>query len=156
MAAQDIPHQKASGDVTVYLLTRLGMKVDFAAVDWGTVVARRAQKSPPTKGGWHMYHTSISGVDAVAPISPLLHANGSSLVNGWANSPAVAAEIGAWFDATTAEGEKAAAGRLNKAFLDDVVYAPLGWFPRYNAWRRNLAGVTQGPLPFFWGVSKTT
>jgi hypothetical protein len=26
---------------------------------------------------------------------------------------------------------------------------------RYYAWRRSLAGVTQGPLPFFWGVSKT-
>jgi peptide/nickel transport system substrate-binding protein len=32
------------GDVTVDLLTRLGMKVDYVAVDWGTVVQRRAQK----------------------------------------------------------------------------------------------------------------
>jgi hypothetical protein len=29
--------------VTADLLKRLDMKVDFAAVDWGTVVARRAQ-----------------------------------------------------------------------------------------------------------------
>jgi peptide/nickel transport system substrate-binding protein len=36
-----------------------------------------------------------------------------------------------------------------------VVYAPLGWYLRYFAWRRSLTGVTQGPLPFFWGVSKT-
>jgi peptide/nickel transport system substrate-binding protein len=45
--------------------------------------------------------------------------------------------------------------RLNQAALDDVVYAPLGWYLRYYAWRRSLTGVTQGPLPFFWGVSKT-
>jgi peptide/nickel transport system substrate-binding protein len=76
-------------------------------------------------------------------------------VNGWAKSPAVETVIAAWFDATTLDQEKALAGRLNKAFLDDVVYAPLGWYLRYYAWRKSLAGVTQGPLPFFWGVSKT-
>src|SRR6266478_1549780 len=43
MAAQDLQHQKAWGDVTADLLKRLGMKVDYAAVDWGTVVARVAE-----------------------------------------------------------------------------------------------------------------
>jgi peptide/nickel transport system substrate-binding protein len=155
MAAQDIPHHKAWGDVTADLLKRLDINVDFAAVDWGTVVARRAQKKPPKDGGWHMFHTSIYGVDAVVPTSPFLVADGKSPVNGWAKSPAVETEIAAWFDATTLDQEKALAGRLNKAFLDDVVYAPLGWYLRYYAWRKSLAGVTQGPLPFFWGVSKT-
>jgi peptide/nickel transport system substrate-binding protein len=42
---------KAWGEVTADLLKRLGMNVDFAAIDWGTVVARRAQKSPPGQGG---------------------------------------------------------------------------------------------------------
>jgi hypothetical protein len=35
---------------TADLLTRLGMKVDYAAVDFGTVVAHRAPKSPPAQG----------------------------------------------------------------------------------------------------------
>jgi len=155
MAAQDLPHHKAWGDVTVELLKRLGMKVEFAALDWGTVVARRAQKKPPAQGGWHVYHTSIYGVDCVTPTSIFQHADGKAAVTGWPNSPAVESEIGAWFDATTAEEERAATRRFNKAALDEVVYAPLGWYLRYYAWRRNLAGVTQGPLPLFWGVSKT-
>ncbi|MBV8826514.1 MAG: ABC transporter substrate-binding protein [Hyphomicrobiales bacterium] len=154
MAAQDIPHHKAWGDVTVDLLKRLDLNVDFAAVDWGTVVARRAQKKPPSQGGWHMYHTSIYGVDSVTPTYTFLRADGSVAVNGWPNSPAVETETAAWFDATTPEEEKAAARRLNKAAIEDVVYAPLGWYLRYYAWRRTLTGVTQGPLPFFWGVSK--
>src|SRR5262244_605805 len=86
MAAQDIPHHKAWGDVTADLLKRLDMNVDFAAVDWGTVVARRAQKNPPTKGGWHMYPTSVSGVDWVFPTSPFIQANGTALANGCAKS----------------------------------------------------------------------
>src|SRR6266849_1201620 len=62
MAAQDqsLPF-KAWGEVTADLLQRLGMKVDLAAIDWGTVIARRTQKSPPGEGGWSMYHTGPSG-----------------------------------------------------------------------------------------------
>src|SRR5262249_59895330 len=101
MAAQDIPHHKAWGDVTVDLLKRLGINVDFAAVDWGTVVARRAQKKPPAQGGWHMYHTSIYGVDAVTPISLFLRAGGTASVNGWANSPAGGTGGGAWVEGTS-------------------------------------------------------
>jgi peptide/nickel transport system substrate-binding protein len=52
MAAQDIAHHKAWGDVTVDLLKRLEIKVDFAAVDQGTLMARRAQKSQALQGGW--------------------------------------------------------------------------------------------------------
>jgi len=36
-----------------------------------------------------------------------------------------------------------------------VVYAPLGLLLRHQAWRKNVTGIVQGPLPFFWGVSKT-
>jgi peptide/nickel transport system substrate-binding protein len=55
MAPQDIPFMKACGDITVDLLKRLDMKVDFAAVDLGTMLRRRQQKSPPAQGGWHLY-----------------------------------------------------------------------------------------------------
>jgi peptide/nickel transport system substrate-binding protein len=154
MAAQDLPHHKAWGDVTADLLKQLGVTVDFAAVDWGTVVARRGQKAPPAKGGWHMYHTSVYGVDWVFPTSPFIQANGTSVVDGWAKSAAVEAEIAAWFAADRLEDEKSAAGRLNEAALNEVMCAPLGWYLRYYAWTKELVGVTQGPLPFFWGVSK--
>ena len=45
--------------------------------------------------------------------------------------------------------------KLNTAAIDGVVYAPTGFFLTYQAWRKNVAGVGKGPLPFFWGVSKT-
>jgi peptide/nickel transport system substrate-binding protein len=154
MAAQDLANHKAWGDVTVDLLTRLGMKVDYAAVDWGTVVARRAQKSPPSQGGWHIYHTSFYGVDCVDPTNKLLRANGDKAMFGWPTIPQVETEIAAWYDAKTLDEEKAIARRLNKAALDNIVYAPLGMYLRHFAWRKNVTGIAQGPLPFFWGVSK--
>ena len=62
--------------------------------------------------------------------------------------------LGFEYPAQTAE-EKAAVKRLNKAALEDVVYAPTGFFLSYTAWRKNISGIAKGPLPFFWSVSKT-
>jgi peptide/nickel transport system substrate-binding protein len=155
MAAQDQLHHKAWGDVTVDLLRRLGVNVDLAAIDMGTVVARRAQKNAPGQGGWQIYHTSPYGVDCATPTHSFIRADGNSVVNGWARSPAVEREIAAWFDATSLAEEKAATRRLNKAALDQALYAPLGVCMRHYAWRKSLTGITQAPLPLFWGVSKT-
>jgi peptide/nickel transport system substrate-binding protein len=155
MAAQDQPHHKVWGDVTVDLLKRLDINVEFAALDWGTVVARRAQKAPPAQGGWHIYHTSLAGPDCVDPTNKFVRADGSLALNGWAKNAQVEAAATSWFEAKTPEEEQAAARALNKAALDDVVYAPLGSYLRYYGWRRNLTGIVQGPLPLFWGVGKT-
>jgi peptide/nickel transport system substrate-binding protein len=76
-------------------------------------------------------------------------------VTGWPNIPQVEAEVAAWYDAKSLDEEKAIARRLSKAVLDNVVYAPLGFYLRHQAWRKNVSGVVPGPLPFFWGVSKT-
>jgi peptide/nickel transport system substrate-binding protein len=155
MAAQDLPQQKAWGDVTVDLLSRLGANVDFVAADWGTVVARRAQKSPPGQGGWQMYPNGLDGVSSSDPTNRLLRANGDIAPAGWPNIPEVEAEIAAWYDAKSLDEEKAIARRLNKAALDHAIYAPLGSYLRYHAWRKNVTGISQGPVPFLWGVSKT-
>jgi hypothetical protein len=44
---------------------------------------------------------------------------------------------------------------FNKAALDNVLYAALGVYLQYQAWRKNVTGIAQAPLPLFWGVSKT-
>jgi peptide/nickel transport system substrate-binding protein len=156
LVAQDIPQSKAWGEVTADLLKRLGMKADIVATDFGTVVARATPKSPPGQGGWQMHHTSHPGVDCTNPATnKAVRANGDEALFGWPNSPQVEAEVAAWFDAKALDEEKAAVRRLNKAALDDVVYAPLGWYLVHQAWRNNVTGIVPGPMPFFWGVSKT-
>jgi peptide/nickel transport system substrate-binding protein len=156
LVAQDIVPLKAWGDVTQDLLKRLGMNVDFVATDWGTVVARQVQKTPPRQGGWNMFHTWHAGVDCASPATmKYLRATGDDAFLGWPKSEQVEAEIAAWFEARNLDEEKAAARRLNKAALEFVVYAPLGLYLQHQAWRKNVTGIVQGPLPFFWGVSKT-
>jgi peptide/nickel transport system substrate-binding protein len=141
--AQDYYFIKAWGDLTADLLKRLGINVDYAALDYGTVVARRALKTPPGQGGWHLFLNGHAGVDCASlATNKYIRANGE-------------ADVAAWFEAKTLEEEKTIARRLNKAALDFVVYAPLGLFLQYQAWRKNVTGIVKGPLPFFWGVGKT-
>jgi peptide/nickel transport system substrate-binding protein len=155
VVAQDQPITKAFGDVTADLLKQLGMKVDFVATDWGTVGARRAQKTPPAQGGWNMFHTWHAGADCLNPSSyTAIRANGDKAWFGWPDSPRVEAAVTEWFDAPDLAAEKAAMAKLNRAALEDVVYAPTGFFLGYQAWRSNVKGIVKGPLPFFWGVSK--
>jgi peptide/nickel transport system substrate-binding protein len=155
MAAQDMAHHKVWGDVTADLLKRLDMKVDFAAVDWGTVVARMQQKSPPGQGGWQMTVFRSYGIENADPTSRYLRADGNAYVNGWANNPQIEAEIAAWYDATSLDEEKTIARRLNRLAVAHVLYAPLGVMLQHHARRKSVSGIVQAPLPLFWGVSKT-
>jgi peptide/nickel transport system substrate-binding protein len=156
LAAQDISFLKAFGEVTADLLKRLGINVDYAAIDWGTVGARRAQKTAPSQGGWQMFPSWSAGADWTNPATnKFVRANGDDAWFGWPNIPQVEAEVDAWFDAKSLDEEKTTMRRLNKAALDYAVHAPLGFWLSHQAWRKNVSGVLQGPLPFFWGVSKT-
>jgi peptide/nickel transport system substrate-binding protein len=103
-----------------------------------------------------MYLTAPLGVDGASPAThKLIRANGDAAFFGWPSSREVEAEVAAWFDATTLDEEKMAVRRLNKAALDHVVYAPIGFYLPYQSWRANVSGIVKAPVPFFWGVSKT-
>jgi len=155
VVAQDMAATKSMGDVTAELLKSIGMNVDFVATDWGTVGARRAQKTAPGQGGWSMFHTWHAGADCVNPSSyTAVRANGDKAWFGWPDVPAVETEVTNWFNAKDMAEEKAAMGRLNKAAVENVVYVPTGFYLGYQAWRKNVSGVTSGPFPVLWGVSK--
>src|SRR5262249_22590949 len=131
LAPQDIPALKTWGDVTADLLKQLEMKVDFAALDFGTVGARARQKSPPHPGGWHMFITGYSGVECADPTQRFVRADGDTFANGWANNPQIEAEVAAWYGATSLDEERMIVRRINKLALDHVVYAPLGMYLKY-------------------------
>ncbi|MBB3898106.1 ABC transporter substrate-binding protein [Roseococcus suduntuyensis] len=156
IVAQDQPITKAQGDVTADLLRRLGINVDFVATDWGTTGQRRAMRNPPGQGGWSMFHTWHAGADCVNPAAyNALRATGERAWFGWPDSAEVEAGVDEWFAAPDATAEKAAMDKVNAAAIRDVVYAPTGFFLGYTAWRSNVTGIQKGPLPFFWGVSKS-
>jgi peptide/nickel transport system substrate-binding protein len=155
LVAQDQAPLKAMGEITADLLKKIGMTVDFVATDWGTVGQRRASKSPPGQGGWGMFHTWHAGADCVNPASHIaVRASGDKAWFGWPDSPEVEKEVAAWYEAKSFAEEQATIARLNKAAMDHVVFIPTGFYYGFQAWRSNLDGIANGPLPWFWGVKK--
>jgi peptide/nickel transport system substrate-binding protein len=156
LVATDVGITKAQGDVTADLLQKIGMNVQYNALDWGTVGQRRASKEPPDKGGWHIFHTWSAGADCVNPAPYTgLDASGPTAWYGWPKSDAVQAKIAEWYAAPDLAAEKVAIGGLNQAAMDDVVFIPTGFFKGYQAWRSNVTGIVKAPFPVFWDVSKT-
>jgi peptide/nickel transport system substrate-binding protein len=155
LVATDVAITKAQGDVTQDLLRRIGMNVQYNALDWGTVGQRRAKKDPPAEGGWHIFHTWHAGADCINPAPYIaLDASGDTAWFGWPKSDMVQEQIAAWYAAPDLAAEKSVIAKLNKAAMDDVVYIPTGFFKGYQAWRTNLRGVVKAPFPVFWGVEK--
>ena len=156
LVATDIAITKAQGDVTADLLGRIGMNVDYQALDWGTVGARRAKKDKPEAGGWHIFHTWHAGADCINPAPyTALDAGGDKAWFGWPDSPKIETEIGDWFNAPDAAAEKQTMDQINRDSMEFVTYLPTGFFLQYQSWRRNVGGVVKAPFPVFWGVTKT-
>ena len=156
LVATDVAITKAQGDVTADLLGKIGMSVDYQALDWGTVGARRAKKEKPTEGGWNIFHTWHAGADCINPAPyTALDAGGEKAWFGWPNSPKVQESIGKWFEAPDAATEKAALDEIDTVSMDHVTYVPTGFFLQYQSWRKNINGVVKAPFPVFWGVTKS-
>jgi len=155
LVATDIAITKAQGDVTADLLKRIGMNVEYNALDWGTVGQRRAKKDPPAQGGWHIFHTWHAGADCVNPAPNIaVDASGATAWFGWPRSDLVQERIAAWYAAPDLAAEKAAVAAVNQAAMEHVVYVPTGFFKGYQAWRKTLSGIVKAPFPIIWDVSK--
>jgi peptide/nickel transport system substrate-binding protein len=156
LVAQDIAALSAMGQVANAALRAIGMNVDFVATDWGTVGARRASREPRDRGGWNVFFTWFAGADCTNPASYLgLRAHGEQAWFGWPNDPAIEEGRNRWFAASTAGEEREACEAINRAAMVSLPFVPTGFYRAYQAWRGNVNGIVAGPLPWFWGVSKT-
>jgi peptide/nickel transport system substrate-binding protein len=53
--------------VAAELFKKLGLNVELATSDWGTVVTRRASKKPVAEGGWNVFGTDFEGAEMLNP-----------------------------------------------------------------------------------------
>lgn len=156
MHPTDQPFYDAMSQVTAQNLKRIGLNIDDAAMDFGTVVQRRASREPLEKGGWSMFCTSFPGLDYVDPLSaPALRGNGLKAWIGWPDDPEVERLRDTWVDSND-DAERAKLCRAIQAqAFDTASFAPLGNYRQSTAWRNRLSGLIQAPLPVFWNVTKS-
>jgi peptide/nickel transport system substrate-binding protein len=151
----DIASAKALADITADTLKHVGMNVDAQAMDWATLVGRRAKMDPVEQGGWSVFHTSWSGLDQINPAGHIfLRANGKSAAPGWPTSVKIEELRDAWFKAPDLAAQQTLARELQLQAFQDVPYIPLGQYFQPTAFQSNLTGVLSGN-PVFWNIRRT-
>jgi peptide/nickel transport system substrate-binding protein len=150
----DIASAKALADITADTLHRLGMNVDAQAMDWATLVQRRAKMDPVDKGGWSIFHTSWSGLDQINPAGHIfLRANGKAASPGWPTSAKLEELRDAWFKAPDLAAQQSLAQQIQLQAFQDVPYIPLGQYFQPTAYQANLTGMLTGN-PMFWNLKR--
>jgi len=151
----DILAPTALTQVAADMFRRLGMNMDFALSDWGTVIQRRTSREPLDKGGWSVLCTASSSFDQADPAAhSMIRGNGLAGWPGWPTIPALEDLRNAWFDAPTLEQQKAIAAEIQRTALDEVSYIPLGCYYGKTALRKNLTGRVPG-LMLSWNLRRT-
>ena len=155
LGPMDIPSTKALAEVTADVLKKIGINLDFQAMDWATLVQRRAKTDPVDQGGWSIFQTSWAGLDQFNPAGHVfLRANGRNAAPGWPDSPALEALRNDWFAAPDLAAQKVIAGKIQRQAFQDVPYIPLGQTIPSTAYRSDLTGMLDG-LPLFWNIRRT-
>ncbi len=151
----DQPFYDAMSQVCAAALKRLGVNIDDAVMDWGTVVQRRNSKEPLDKGGWSLFTTSFPALDYTDPLSaPGLRGTGATAWYGWPVNPAIEDLRTKFIAATDEATRKTLAAAIQTEAFTDAMFVPLGQYFQSAAWRSNITGHLKGQPPLFWNVKK--
>jgi len=142
--------------VVTDVMKNLGLNVELQAMDWGTLVTRRASMEPIDKGGWNIFATGWVGADLLDPAESLpLRANGKKGHFGWPSDDKMEALRTQWLKATTLDERKKLAAAIQERAFEVVPYLPTGQWKPNTAYHKNLKGLLQAPAYLMWNVEKT-
>jgi peptide/nickel transport system substrate-binding protein len=155
MTATDQPIVNAQAQIVAEELRQAGMNADLQAMDWGTLITRRASKEPIDKGGWNIFFTWFIGADLANPALNLpLRTNGEKAWFGWPSDEKLEALRTQWFGAEDLDAQKKYASAIQEEAFKEVPYIPTGQFVIPTAYRKDLKGVIVAPVVFLWNVEK--
>ncbi len=156
MHPTDVGTLRTQPVVVAQAMRDAGFIVDLQAMDWQTLVGKRASQASIADGGWHMFMTNWVGADVFNPLV-------NNMVNGkgpdggwfgWPNVPKLEELRTSYATAATLEEQQVLATEIQKIAYEEAVYAPIGQYFVPSAWSNNLEGVLDAPAPLFWNISK--
>jgi peptide/nickel transport system substrate-binding protein len=156
MTATDQPIVNAQANVIAEELRQIGLNVDLQAMDWGTLITRRASREPVDKNGWSIFCTWLVGPDMINPaLSFPLRANGAKAWFGWPTDDKIEALRAQWIEAPDLGTQQKLAAALQEEAFTSVPFVPTGQFVIPTAFRKSLKGVVPAPVVFLWNVEKS-
>lgn len=152
----DVGVVKTHPVVAAQLLREAGFTVDAQAMDWQSVVSRRASQKPPSEGGWNMFFTIWNGSDLLNPlINQAVNGRGTEGAwFGWPKDPKLEEYRSAYAEASSLEIQKKISTDLQAYVYEQVIAIPLGQFSTQSSWRKELIDVPDSPIPLFWQIDK--
>ena len=155
MQPTDVVSLTAQPVVAAQAMREAGFNVDMQAMDWQTLVTRRASQSKPSEGGWNIFFTNWMVPEINSPlISPMLNGRGDAAWFGWPEDEKVEELRAAFIAADTPEKQKEVAVEIQKHTLENVLYVPLGQYIMPQARSNKLTGMIPSPVPVFWNIEK--
>jgi peptide/nickel transport system substrate-binding protein len=151
----DVPELRAGCEVTNEMFTRIGLNVDYAALDSGTVETRRLSREPVEKAGWSAHCIIFEGLGAVDPSSHgPLRGNGLAAFPGWPTSPELETLRDHWFAAPDVASQRGICRDMQRVAWEQIPAMPLSqvFFP--TAVRSDIKDVLTAPFPIFLNVRR--
>jgi peptide/nickel transport system substrate-binding protein len=144
MVPTDIAALFAFGNVIHETMKNIGLNMEYQAMDWGTIVSRRAQM---TTGVWHCHISINPGWNC----SPATH---FFLSSPYHRDPRMLELLDVWVDAPDLAAEKQVADDIQRRFFENPSILPLGQYYLPSAFRNALSDIVQAPWALFWGLRK--
>jgi len=143
-------------DVAAQLMRQAGLKVDLQAMDWQTLVGRRAKKDPIEKGGWHMFLTAWQAHDIWNPIAnAALDARGEqSGWFGWGKDDKLVELRGEFMRETDPAKKRKLAEAIQARAFEVGTHVPLGEYRVPMAARKNISGFFVANGNLYWNIKK--
>jgi peptide/nickel transport system substrate-binding protein len=155
MAPSDQPALAQMSQVARELFQNIGLTVDYQAMDWGSVVTRRANQNPLNQGGWGAFVTVMSPLTAANPGSMLpLRGNGRKGWFGWPTDERLEQLRAAWFDAPDLAAQQMIAEQVQLRYFDTVPFLVLCRMQQPMAFRSDIKDVVSASFPVFWGMRR--
>jgi peptide/nickel transport system substrate-binding protein len=155
LQSTDIPSLANLAPVAKSLLEKAGLKVDLQAMDWQTLVARRAKKDPPGSGGWSAFLTSWGSVDVLDPVATnFLNASCEKATFGWPCDAGLEQLRDTFAKETDGARQKEIAEAVALRAADYPTHIVLGQYTQPSAFRKNITGVLVATNVVFWNIEK--
>src|SRR5260370_33154243 len=118
------------------LLKQVGFNVGLQAMDWSTLLMRRAiKKTPADKGGWNIFITSWSSGDWNPLYIPQITGNGEQGWFGWPTDAKLEKLKDDYLATTDAAQRKKIATAIQVELYENALMAPLGDYEFYSVLR---------------------